>query len=178
MGRRLGLPLAGIGFPGHFLVGCGPNRRGESLLLDPHAGGAIVDRAECELRLQALGIAFDPEVHLAPISTRDFFLRMLGNLQAVYANAGDLPRALRVIGRIVQMNAARVEDYRHLALRCAKQGEGVGARACLRAYLDVIDPACRNGNFSADAEDDCDDPSVLSARELLSYLLDQRALRN
>ena len=178
VGRRLGLPLTGIGFPGHFLVGCGPNRRGESLLLDPHAGGVIVDRAECEMRLQALGILFDPEVHLAPISTRDLFLRMLGNLHAIYANAGDLTRALRVIERTVQLDASRVEDYRHLALVCAKQGESAGARTCLRAYLDVIDPACRSGNFNADAEDDSDDPSVFSARELLSYLLEQRALRN
>ena len=46
VGRRIGLPLRGVSFPGHFLVKLRV-RRGE-LVLDPFAGG--VPRAPSELR--------------------------------------------------------------------------------------------------------------------------------
>ena len=46
LGRRIGLPLEGVSFPGHFLVRL--RLRGGTLVLDPFAGGA--PQSEAELR--------------------------------------------------------------------------------------------------------------------------------
>ena len=50
VGRRIGLPLEGVSFPGHFLVRL--RLRGGVLVLDPFAGGAPQSEAELRERLQ------------------------------------------------------------------------------------------------------------------------------
>ncbi len=50
VGRRVGLPLEGVSFPGHFLVRL--RLRGGMLVLDPFTGGAAQSEAELRERLQ------------------------------------------------------------------------------------------------------------------------------
>src|SRR2546430_5060043 len=50
LGRRIGLPLEGVSFPGHFLVRL--RLRGGTLVLDPFAGGTPQSEAELRERLQ------------------------------------------------------------------------------------------------------------------------------
>src|SRR3954468_11362505 len=50
LGRRVGLPLEGVSFPGHFLVRL--RLRNGVLVLDPFAGGAPQSAAELRERLQ------------------------------------------------------------------------------------------------------------------------------
>ena len=50
VGRRIGLPLQGVSFPGHFLVRL--RLRGGTLVLDPFSGGAPQSEAELRERLQ------------------------------------------------------------------------------------------------------------------------------
>lgn len=79
--RRAGVQLAGVGLPGHFVVGhFGAD---PPLLLDPFAGGAPVSAAVAE---QAL---------LRPWGAPEIALRMLNNLVAAYDRRGDLTRTLR-----------------------------------------------------------------------------------
>src|SRR5437762_6981207 len=62
MGRRIGVPLLGVGMPGHFLVRYGP------VVIDPFTGGRRLDEDDCRQLLSgALGAgvdpsAFDPEL--------------------------------------------------------------------------------------------------------------------
>ncbi len=139
VGRRLGLPLVGIGFPGHFLVGCGARaRRGKQyLLLDPFSGGKAVDWSECEQRLQAMGIEFDPVAHLSPVSNRQFFARILNNLKRVYIDQRDIDRSLRTIGRLSLLDDCFIDEYRQFGALLAGEGLWDGARQSLRAYLDL-----------------------------------------
>jgi regulator of sirC expression with transglutaminase-like and TPR domain len=78
--RRAGVPLAGVGLPGHFVVG----HFGATppLLLDPFAGGA---------RVEATGSA----ALVRPWSVSEIAMRMLNNLVAAFTRRGDLGAAIR-----------------------------------------------------------------------------------
>jgi regulator of sirC expression with transglutaminase-like and TPR domain len=163
VGRRLSLPLVGIGFPGHFLVGCTPTcGREQMLLIDQFEGGRVVTIDECRKRLTPTGTQFDPDLHLQPISNRQFLLRMLSNLEAAYIQRKDVPRAMRTIARQVALNPDRAEDYRTLSQLLVRDHDFAQARLCLRAYLE----SCP------------DSERAESVREDLSKLLNQRARRN
>jgi regulator of sirC expression with transglutaminase-like and TPR domain len=88
VGRRLGIPLAGVSMPGHFLV----RLLGElPVFLDPFAGGRLLGEAECEERFRLMhGVAtpFDPEF-LAPVPTIDIVARILNNLRSVHLERQD-----------------------------------------------------------------------------------------
>lgn len=78
--RRATIPLAGVGLPGHFVVGhfgVAP-----PLLLDPFAGGGIVE--------DHVG---PPEL-LRPWSAHEIALRMLNNLVSAYERRADLGAAI------------------------------------------------------------------------------------
>lgn len=78
--RRAGIPLAGVGLRGHFVVGHFEVE--PPLLLDPFAGGAPLPEA---LR---------PSVP-HPWGPHEIALRMLNNLVNTYSERADLGRALR-----------------------------------------------------------------------------------
>src|SRR5215207_10544928 len=87
VGRRLGLPLVGVGFPGHFLVKyTGPE--GE-VVLDPFLGGLTLDHQQLAHKLQTMYgeqnplLAQIPQL-LAPASKKNILVRMLRNLKGVY----------------------------------------------------------------------------------------------
>src|SRR6185295_11985060 len=92
VGQRLGLPLEGVGMPGHFLV-----RYRDPLapvLFDPFAGGGIVSEADCEARLAQLygrPVRLTPPM-LAPVGTRPILYRMLTNLKQIYVGREDWVR--------------------------------------------------------------------------------------
>ncbi len=83
VGRRAGVPLAGVGLPGHFVVG--HFGTGPPLLLDPFNGGAIVEEAVAE-------------TFLRPWRSSEIAMRMLNNLVASYQRRGDLGGAIRAAG--------------------------------------------------------------------------------
>ncbi len=80
IGRRLGLPLAGIGMPGHFI--CRYQSPTEEIFVDPFRGGEFLTRADCRKRLAELGVKYD-ERHLAPVSNRRTLQRMIANLHVI-----------------------------------------------------------------------------------------------
>ena len=88
VGRRLGIPLAGVSMPGHFLV----RLLGEPpILLDPFVGGGLLGETECEQRFRALqgpAVPWDP-AFLDPVATIDIVARMLNNLRSVHLQRQD-----------------------------------------------------------------------------------------
>ncbi len=79
--RRAGLPLAGVGLPGHFVVGHFGGA--QVLLADPFDGGARLAR-------EAAG----PGV-IRPWAPAEIAMRMLNNLVASHRRRGDLGLAIR-----------------------------------------------------------------------------------
>src|SRR3954463_5079785 len=68
LGRRIGLPLQGVSFPGHFLVKL--RVRAGTLVLDPFSGGAPQSEEELRRRLQRVipeGAAADVPVAELPL---------------------------------------------------------------------------------------------------------------
>ena len=109
LGRRVGLPLEGVSFPGHFLVRL--RLRGGTLVLDPFAGGA--PQAEDELRRRLERVVPDQarggvplaelplEQFLEPASKRQILARVLRNLKGIYREAGKPERMLQVLNRML-----------------------------------------------------------------------------
>ncbi|MEZ5989215.1 MAG: transglutaminase-like domain-containing protein [Planctomycetota bacterium] len=93
VGRRVGLPLEGVGLPGHFILRL---RGARSILLDPFHGGRTLTRKDCVERLQAMGYGFK-ESYLDPVSDFQMLSRVLGNLLHTYRFSEDqeLVEALR-----------------------------------------------------------------------------------
>ena len=95
VGKRLGMPLVGVGMPGHFLVRI--NSQQEDLMIDPFHRGILLSEQECAQRLQEVAGAAVPwdRSYLAPVSNRELIERILRNLSGVYVARHDQPRARR-----------------------------------------------------------------------------------
>lgn len=115
VGARLGAEVYGIGFPGHFLVGCDDDD--ERLVIDPFRMGLILgDEAQRDLLRQASrGQTEVTEEHLAPAGKRQILLRMLGNLAGVYSRRGDVYRSIEVLERILIVEPGNSRIERELA---------------------------------------------------------------
>ena len=109
VGRRVGLPLEGVSFPGHFLVRV--RVRSGVLVLDPFAGGVPQSEDELRQRLKRVipeGAAADVPVgelpldqFLEPASKRQILARVLRNLKGVYREADKPERMLEVLNRML-----------------------------------------------------------------------------
>ncbi|HUQ24665.1 MAG TPA: tetratricopeptide repeat protein [Burkholderiales bacterium] len=109
VGRRIGLPLAGVSFPGHFLVRL--QLRGRALVLDPFSGGVPVSEAELRERLRRVVpesvtgnvpvAALPLDEFLEPASNRQILARVLRNLKGIYRETGKPERMLDVLNRML-----------------------------------------------------------------------------
>ena len=95
VGRRLGLPVFGVGMPGHFLVGYGqPDRIDQPIrYVDPFNGGSVLDVDGAHHLFENL---FGPDRgfsqdYLAPAGPEEILIRMCANLKQNYARAQDIP---------------------------------------------------------------------------------------
>jgi regulator of sirC expression with transglutaminase-like and TPR domain len=86
VGRRLGLALAPIAMPSHFLLQCGPDGH---LFVDAFGHGRTLTRSDCVRFLVQLGVGADMNF-LAPVSDRVMLTRMAANLVTIAARREDL----------------------------------------------------------------------------------------
>ncbi|MDQ6614063.1 MAG: transglutaminase-like domain-containing protein [Actinomycetota bacterium] len=98
VGRRVGVPLEGVGMPGHFLVRhCAPPR----VLIDPFHHGQILDADQCAALFATLfgTVATLPTSVLDGARPRAILARMLANLKRSYLDRRD-PASLVWVGRL------------------------------------------------------------------------------
>jgi regulator of sirC expression with transglutaminase-like and TPR domain len=144
VGRRLGLPLVGVGFPGHFLVKySGAN--GE-LVLDPFAGGATLTLDELAQKLRRMYGDANPFLGqipqlLAPASKKDILVRMLRNLKGIYLQQNDFPRALAAIDRILLVAPDLALEVRDRGAVHQRLGHLQAALQDFRRYLEMVPEA-------------------------------------
>jgi regulator of sirC expression with transglutaminase-like and TPR domain len=120
LGRRIGLPLEGVSFPGHFLVRL--KVRGGVLVLDPFAAGAPQSEGDLRERLQRVipeGVADDVPVAELPLdqfleaaSTRQILARVLRNLKGIYRQIEKPERMLEVMNRIIVVSPEATSELR------------------------------------------------------------------
>jgi regulator of sirC expression with transglutaminase-like and TPR domain len=139
---RLGLPLEGVGFPGHFLVrvvgSAGP------VLRDPFFGGRVVGDDELLTRFRAASgeraPAVPPEA-LERAGTPAILARLLRNLLRVFAEREDHAHALETVDLLLVLvpdspDELRVRGLLYERLECA-----AAALADLRRYLELVPEA-------------------------------------
>ncbi len=136
--RRLGLPLEGISFPGHFLVRL-PVEEGV-LVMDPFNGGRPlgVDELRERARSNLGGETPDDQVLaqiLDPAPARAILMRMLRNLYGVYAEREEWDRAARSADRILKLAPEQSDALRDRGLAYLRLEHLAGARADLSQYL-------------------------------------------
>ncbi|MEZ4446589.1 MAG: transglutaminase-like domain-containing protein [Polyangiaceae bacterium] len=104
LGRRLDVPIEGVGFPGHFLVRAG----GEGgFFLDPFNRGQVLERDHLlELAKGVTGSPTLAEGQLLPVDTRVMAIRMLFNLQQIYERRAASAKALVVCDRLCDLTDA------------------------------------------------------------------------
>ncbi|HEY7063689.1 MAG TPA: tetratricopeptide repeat protein [Chloroflexota bacterium] len=135
VGWRLELPLAGVGMPGHFLVGYYPD--GGAHYVDVFHQGPLLTRDDCVARLrQQFGNGFVfREEYLAPVSKRQILTRMLGNLKQLYQQREDWDRALAAVERILLLTPDAPGEVRDRGLVQYRRGALRAAHADLGRYL-------------------------------------------
>jgi regulator of sirC expression with transglutaminase-like and TPR domain len=111
IGRRVGLALEGVSFPGHFLVRL--QLPGALLVLDPFAGGEPQSAAALRARLRRVipPGATGPvpleelplEQFLEPAGKRQILARLLRNLKGIYREADQPERLLGVLNRMLEV---------------------------------------------------------------------------
>jgi regulator of sirC expression with transglutaminase-like and TPR domain len=143
VGRRIGCPLDGVAFPGHFLVRFAGPTPGSEILVDPFNRGMLLTEEDCKRRLKETykgQVRFRPEF-LRRARNRDILERMLTNLKQIYHGQRDYHRALRVQQMILCLkpdDPAAVRDRGLLWHRLACFGQ---AAADVEAYLRAIPEA-------------------------------------
>jgi regulator of sirC expression with transglutaminase-like and TPR domain len=120
LGRRLGLAVEGVSFPGHFLVRV--QLRGGTMVLDPFLGGAPQSEAELRARLKRVipeGVADDVPVaelpldqFLEPASKRQILMRLLRNLKAIYRDTDKPELLLQVLNRMLVVTPDAATELR------------------------------------------------------------------
>ena len=142
--RRLGMPLDGISFPGHFLVRL-PVDDG-ILVLDPYNKGRPVSAEELRERASPHLGGHAPDDQqllqiLAPATHRMILMRMLRNLKGLYLERGDWERVARTSDRLLKLSPDTAEALRDRGLAYRELGYAKGAREDLARYLQLLPEA-------------------------------------
>lgn len=87
--RRVGVPMVGVGMPGHFLVG---DPADPEWFADPFHGRTAMGVADCEALYTGMGGGRWSPAMVAPTPNRLVVARMLNNLRAACQRDGDAVR--------------------------------------------------------------------------------------
>jgi regulator of sirC expression with transglutaminase-like and TPR domain len=112
--RRLGLPVEGVGFPGHFLAKYVGD---EEIIIDAFFG-EVLSEDDCQERLRSI---LGPETrfdrrYLRSARPKEILARMLGNLKHAYVNAEEFEAALSCSERILMLTPEAPQELRDRGL--------------------------------------------------------------
>jgi regulator of sirC expression with transglutaminase-like and TPR domain len=115
VGQRAGLPVKGVGMPGHFLVKYAPTS-GE-IFIDAF-NAKMLTREECAKMLEEMygGTVEMRPALLEPSTKRQIIARLLNNLKSIYLSRGDLARALAASDRIMLADPHLTSEWRDRGL--------------------------------------------------------------
>jgi len=142
--RRLGLPVRGIGFPGHFLA----QLEGSPGVVIDAFFGRLLSAEDCVERLRSvLGPEAElvPEVHLRAATPKEILARLLSNLKQVYARSGDWMRALSCCDRILLLAPDVAGELRDRGLVYERLACFTAAAADLERALELTSDAEASG---------------------------------
>lgn len=140
--RRVGLPVFGVGMPGHFLLKH-YDIDGQPTFIDAFHGGKLLSAAECEVRMQEV---YEGQLQLRPeftntVSKRQMLTRMLNNLRSIYISSRNFKKALTIVDFILAIHPRSPEDLRQRALLRYNEGMLRGAAEDLDEYVRIAPEA-------------------------------------
>jgi regulator of sirC expression with transglutaminase-like and TPR domain len=109
VGKRLDLPLAGVGMPGHFLVKL--EDKTPAQFVDCFNGGTMLREQDCEQFITASGLDYYPQL-LEKSSTPTILARMLRNLLSSYEQepAEKMARRVRALLELLDIEPTDAES--------------------------------------------------------------------
>lgn len=133
--RRLGWPLRGVNFPGHFLVSYAGSE--EPLALDPF-DGLILGAEELEQRWRFATGYESPDfpVLLVPASWYAMLVRMLNNILNIHLHEGDLDGAALAVEKMRLIQPEEPQHERNLGILLLRTGQIGRGRRCIERYLE------------------------------------------
>ncbi len=151
VGRRVGLPVEGVSFPGHFLVKLPV--QGGALVLDPFDAGRSLDEEDLQEQLvQVYGDDPAPPVagFLNAASPREILVRLLRNLKGVYLQRNQLEKVLEVMNCVLAIAPELAPEVRD-------RGRLLERLECLRPaledyhrYLELVPDAADSDQVRSD----------------------------
>ena len=137
VGRRAGLPLVGVNFPGHFLVKY--RREHLDILLDVFEGGHFICEDRLQIKLKEVmgeSAALEPGM-LVEASDREILARILRNLVRAYTLLERYDKALTAAERITWLLPNVAADYRLLGYLYYKSHAYSDGIAAFEKYLQL-----------------------------------------
>lgn len=133
--RRLGWSMAGLNFPGHFIVRL--EHEGRRVILDPFNGGGELTVAEMRSILKAAaGDAAEMQpAYYQPVGCRDVLLRLMNNIKLRHIASDDMNRALGALERMRLFAPDEPSIWRETGLLEAHVGNLSGAIAALETFM-------------------------------------------
>jgi regulator of sirC expression with transglutaminase-like and TPR domain len=135
VGRRVLLPVLGVGLPGHFIAKV--LTPAGDILLDPFHGGQELTEDDCQARLDRVygGLVRLDKRMLLPVTKRQILVRILSNLKTIYLNQSEHDRALEVVEDLLVLEPSSLPDLRDRGLLFYRQNRFAEALSDLRKYL-------------------------------------------
>jgi regulator of sirC expression with transglutaminase-like and TPR domain len=139
VGRRAGLHVDGVNFPGHFLVRCpdAGHRGDHGLIIDAFHGGAILSEHDCRILLKkhvGAEVAFSKSL-LAPATRPQIIVRMLLNLKRIYVHMRSFPQARDVTELLLAVTPSALNELRDRGLLAYHLNDLTHALHDLQTYL-------------------------------------------
>ncbi len=133
--RRIGFPIQGVGFPGHFLITL--SDEGQDIFVDPFNRGRILSIRDCQELLDRVyggSVTVQPSL-LQPMEKKSIISRMLFNLKGIYYQKEEYQKALGVIERILMLNPGMPSEVRDRGLLFMQTSLFAKALSDLEYYL-------------------------------------------
>lgn len=140
VGRRVGVDIDGISFPGHFVVA--PRGADPRFYVDPFGGGRVLRDADLRDHLaRTAGTAeVGPEAwrrFTNRVDSASILQRMNNNLKRAWARRGDLAGALRAVDRNLVIEPDSILEIRDRGMLLAQLGRLEEGICFLERYLEV-----------------------------------------
>ncbi len=151
VGRRLGVPLHGVGMPGHFLVGDAVD---DDVFLDGFNGGVLIDTTGCERlfrSLQGADAPFHPS-YLQPVGAHAIGARMLANLRAIFGSRRDVANLVWVLRLRAMIPGVTVAERAELASVLMAGGDFGGAADVLADLAATVDDPVASASLAQRAD--------------------------
>lgn len=116
IGSRVGVPLTGIGMPGHFLCATAPMGDDSAVYFDPFHGPLPLSATDCQMLYQGLTSLDNwSDEFLLPTPSRQVVVRILNNLKSIYLRRNDVANIRWVMRLRTVIPELAAEEQRQFA---------------------------------------------------------------